>query len=210
MALALLFIAAYLLGSIPVGLLVAQANGIDIRKIGSGNIGATNVKRALGNKWAAVVFVLDFLKGLGPTMASRQIDDRQWIWFLVGFAAVLGHVTSPFVGFKGGKGVATSLGMVAGSAPLVALVGLITFIVVFLASGFVSLASIIGVVSANVAGALIPNQSRYLMVGYAILLLFVIYTHRENIKRLRNGTENKFTFKKKEHEKGQDEEGPSN
>ncbi len=197
MTLALLFIVAYLVGSIPFGLLVTKAKGIDIKKVGSGNIGATNVKRALGLKWGIAVFAFDMGKGLAPALVAQQLDGRQWIWFLTGFAAVLGHVTSPFMKFRGGKGVATSLGMVVGSAPAVALVGIIVFSAVLAISRYVSLASIVGVLSALLAGIFLPDQSRYLIIGYAVLLLFVVMTHRANIRRLIEGTENKFTFKDK-------------
>lgn len=193
MLLAALFVASYLLGAVPFGVLIARSQGADLTKIGSGNIGATNVKRALGAKWALLVFVLDVMKGLAPTIAARAIDDRPWMWYLVGASAVIGHCASPFLRFKGGKGVATSLGMVAGASPLVAAAGFAVFIAVLLTTRYVSLASMVAVV-ASVATALILRDWTYAVVG-SILLLFVIYTHRANIQRLRNGTENKFKFR---------------
>ena len=118
----LAIIAAYLLGSIPFGLLIAKAHGKDLRSIGSGNIGATNVSRALGRKWAYVCFVLDVLKGLIPMLATMLIAEPDsvvllWLWLAIGCAAILGHIFPIYVKFKGGKGVATSFGVALGLWP---------------------------------------------------------------------------------------------
>lgn len=194
MLLAGLFVASYLLGAVPFGVLVARSQGADLTKIGSGNIGATNVKRALGMKWAILVFLLDVGKGFGPTFAARAVDHRAWVWYLVGLAAIAGHCASPFLRFKGGKGIATSLGMVFGASPLVAASGFAIFIVMLTLSRYVSLSSIVAVGCAVIVALLLKDWV-YVGTGSA-LFLFVIYTHRANIQRLRNGTENRFDFRK--------------
>ncbi len=199
MPLACLFVFAYLLGSIPFGVLAARLYGVDVRKVGSGNIGATNVKRAIegaggpGVAWMIVVFLLDLGKGFAPTFAARQFDAREWMWYLVGIAAVLGHCFSPWLRFRGGKGIATSLGMVFGASPAVAACGFGVFLMLFSITRFVSLSSIVAVFCAAVAG-LIFGDWVYVGVGTAIFL-FVIYTHRANIARLRNGTEPRFSLR---------------
>src|SRR3712207_4017573 len=123
---------AYLLGSVPFGLIVGRAKGVDPRTSGSGNIGATNVGRLLGGKFFALVFVLDLLKGLLPMIAAGLVlgfraEDRTGylLWLLVGFAAILGHMFSAFLKFKGGKGVATSAGVMLGLWPYFTLPGLV-------------------------------------------------------------------------------------
>lgn len=206
MLLACLFVASYILGAIPFGVLITRAKGVDVTKIGSGNIGATNVARAIGTGWAVVVFLLDLMKGLAPVLAARSLDGREWIWYLVGIAAIAGHCASPFLHFKGGKGVATSLGMVFGASPLVASAGFGVFIVLFVITRFVSFSSIVGVFTA-VAFAALLHDWVYVGIG-SVLFLFVLYTHRANIQRLRSGTEPKFSFKKKKPEKpGEDDDG---
>jgi len=205
--LACLFVAAYILGAVPVGVLVARAHGVDITAVGSGNIGATNVKRALGMGWAALVFLLDMIKGFAPTFVARSVDEREWIWYLVGMAAVAGHCASPFLRFKGGKGVATSLGMVFGGSPIVAAGGFAVFAIVLLppVTRYISLASIIGVGSAVVIAAVLRDWT---YVGFgSVLFLFVLYTHRSNIGRLRNGTEPKFRFRKDKPKKDSEDDG---
>ncbi len=212
--LGILVIAAYLLGSVPFGLLIAKAKGIDLRTVGSGNIGATNVGRALGKKWAYVCFLLDALKGAVPmTIAGIMIDRPAsitdlWLWLLVGCTAVAGHIYPVYVRFKGGKGVATSLGMVLGLWPYFTVCGLITFVIWAIALfkwKYVSLASIIGAIAFPIlfaAGIVIkgPNwsfESLWPLLIVAVLMsMLVIWTHRENIVRLKNGTENKVFQKK--------------
>src|SRR5258708_1019674 len=150
--------AAYLAGSVPFGLIVGRARGIDPRKGGRGNIGATSVGRLLGVKFFAIVFTLDVLKGLLPMLAAAWVVRRYvaepdalvyLLWLLVGFAAIMGHMFSCFIGFKGGKGVATSTGVVLGLFPYYTLAGLIAmgvWIVLFLALRYVSVASIVAAV----------------------------------------------------------------
>ncbi len=173
---ALAIAAAYLLGSIPFGLLIAKAHGKDLRSIGSGNIGATNVARALGRKWAYVCFALDLLKGLVPTLAAsilvtwHGLPAREntakmavphqaagiehqlllWLWLAVGCAAILGHIFPVYLRFKGGKGVATSFGVALGVWPyytMSAAAAGAVWVVVVLVWRYVSLASIAGAVA---------------------------------------------------------------
>jgi len=208
----LAIIAAYLLGSIPFGLLIAKAHGKDLRSIGSGNIGATNVSRALGRKWAYVCFVLDVLKGLIPMLAAMFIAKPDsvitlWLWLAVGCAAILGHIFPIYVKFKGGKGVATSFGVALGLWPyftVCALFFAVTWVVVVLIWRYVSLASIAASVTIPlvliVAIILIPTwefDSLWPVFITAIAIpIMVIVRHLENIKRLLAGTESKIRQKK--------------
>jgi len=202
------FALSYLVGAIPFGVIATRSKGIDIFQFGSGNPGATNVARALGKGWGIAIFVLDVLKGVVPAALARLIiKDGAWglhaqsLWFAVGLAAVLGHCCSVFLKFRGGKGIATSLGAGIGACPLVALSAFGIFVVVFLVTRFVSLASIVAVISAVAFVFLIPNQAPELALVFLALSIFVIYRHRANIRRLRNGTEPKFTLKKKKSDK---------
>lgn len=209
----LLIIIAYLTGSIPFGLLIARAHGVDLRTVGSGNIGATNVSRALGRKWAYVCFVLDVLKGLLPMLAAQRLiipDDpgaaELAVWLLVGCAAVCGHIFPIYLRFKGGKGVATSLGVVLGVWPYFALCGLAVFAVwgVCLAIWrYVSLASILAAVSFPVVFAVLTAaveswrfaQLWPLLAVAVLMATLIIARHAENIKRLLEGSEHKIARK---------------
>lgn len=198
-------LAGYGLGSIPVGVIVARAKGIDIMKVGSGNIGATNVLRVLGPKWGITVFGLDVLKGALPVVLSRQYVsqpvgpvDTQMLWMLAGLAAIAGHCLSPFLRFKGGKGIATALGMALGASPVVALSAFGCFFILLGITRYVSLASMVGVAMAAVFGSFFPNESRQMLLVYVPLTIFIVLRHRENIQRLRTGTERKFVLKKTE------------
>jgi glycerol-3-phosphate acyltransferase PlsY len=228
----ILIICSYLLGSIPFGLMIAKAHGKDLRSIGSGNIGATNVARALGRKWAYLCFLLDVLKGLLPMLIAKpfintfttEVSNRQvvilWLWLAVGCVAVLGHIFPIYLKFKGGKGVATSLGVALGLWPYYTICALFSFVIwatVVLIWRYVSLASIIASVtfSLTLICAIILNQNWNfadlwpLVIVACIISLMVIIRHRENIKRLFAGTESKIltrptrtvekeTFEKKE------------
>jgi acyl phosphate:glycerol-3-phosphate acyltransferase len=207
----ILIIASYLLGSIPFGLLIARTHGVDLRKVGSGNIGATNVSRALGKKWAYVCFTLDLAKGLLPMLLATAwglVDknvslEQLGMWLAVGCAAIFGHVFPIYLRFKGGKGVATSLGVVLGLWPYYTLSGLIAFVIWLLALliwRYVSLASILAAmtfpITLTILIALIPEwQFRNLWPLYVTAIglpLLVIARHAENIKRLLEGSESKI------------------
>ena len=210
-------IGAYLVGSIPSGLLIAKAHGKDLRSIGSGNIGATNVSRALGRKWAYICFLLDTLKGLVPMLAtmfftrtiqgSGAINQRVvWLWLAVGCAAILGHIFPIYIKFRGGKGVATSFGVALGLWPyytICALVAIAVWVVVVLVWRYVSLASIAASIAFPIALILatiltpgwdFANLWPLLLAAIAIPIM-VIIRHRENIKRLVAGTESKILKK---------------
>jgi len=212
---ALAVIGAYLLGSIPFGLLIAKAHGKDLRSIGSGNIGATNVSRALGRKWAYVCFVLDVLKGMVPMLATlsltRPLPTQSqtekvillWLWLAVGCAAILGHIFPIYVKFKGGKGVATSFGVALGLWPyytICASFAIVIWVVVVLIWRYVSLASIAASITFPLALilAIILTPSWHfvslwpLLIAATAIPLMVIIRHRENIKRLLAGTESKI------------------
>jgi glycerol-3-phosphate acyltransferase PlsY len=209
MAIGILIIASYLVGAVPFGLLIAKMHGIDIRTVGSGNIGATNVSRALGKKWGYVCFVLDALKGLGPMLAAMAILPTEltiikiWLWLAVGAAAILGHVFPVYLKFKGGKGVATSLGVVLGLWPFYTVVGLITFVIwaaVVKIWRYISLGSIIGAIIFPMllaaAICIIPQwqfAALWPLLAAAVALgAILIFRHKDNIKRLLAGTENKI------------------
>ena len=212
MAFGILIAAAYLLGSIPFGLLIAKGQGVDLRSIGSGNIGATNVGRALGKKWAYVCFVLDCLKGLIPMLIGGVIAGQDpspgklGLWLAVGAAAVLGHVFPAYLRFKGGKGVSTSLGMVLGLFPYYTIPGAISFViwVIFvLIWRYISLASIAAAVafpliliaSICVSSTWHFNSLWPLIIAALIMPALVVLRHVENIKRILEGSESKVLQK---------------
>lgn len=197
-----LLVASYLLGAIPFGVLIARARGVDILKVGSGNIGATNVGRALGKGPGLAVWALDVLKSLAPTLVARALLkeslwglDPQTQWFLVGAAAIIGHCASPFLGFRGGKGISTALGAIVGTAPLVAVLCFALFAVVLATTRYMAIASAVGV-SSVVVFSLLLGVTPQLLPVFVLLALFVIYRHRSNFRRLKEGTEPKFSFKK--------------
>ena len=203
-------VVGYILGSMPNGYLVAKAHGVDIFKVGSGNPGATNVKRVLGSKAGNIVFALDALKGalaagwiyLLHGISADGIMFRSGDTFedvrklaLVGVvAAVLGHSFSIFTRFKGGKGVATAAGGLVVLMPVTCLIGGAVWLVTFYASRYVSLASVLAAVAVPAASWLRGNPLPLNLVA-TVLGLFVIVRHRENVKRLLNGTENRFVKK---------------
>ena len=204
----LLIIAGYLLGSVPFGLLIAKAHGKNLRSIGSGNIGATNVARALGKKWAYICFVLDCLKGLGPMLLTKTLVDSPpdvgalALWLAVGCATILGHVFPVYLKFKGGKGVATSLGVVLGLYPYYTLPGVIAFViwVIFvLIWRYISLASMAAAVAFPIAliiAIVLRPAWEFvnlwpLIIVALVMPALVILRHVENIKRLLEGSEAK-------------------
>ncbi|HWB60237.1 MAG TPA: glycerol-3-phosphate 1-O-acyltransferase PlsY [Chthoniobacteraceae bacterium] len=225
---ATMVVAGYLLGSIPTGWLVARAKGVDIRKQGSGNIGATNVFRTLGKGPGIFVFVCDALKGAGAVWVAMQILSHHSIvlsdevshegggvsevirflpaamaGIIGGIAAIIGHNFPVWLNFKGGKGVATSLGVVIGLAPQAAAVAFAVWVLVFFLSRYVSLASIIAAIAVPVTIALREHggSRQTLLVFTSLAAFLIVVRHKENIKRLLNGTENRFGKKKKDSKK---------
>jgi glycerol-3-phosphate acyltransferase PlsY len=212
---AIVIVGAYLLGSVPFGLIIAKAHGKDLRCVGSGNIGATNVSRALGRKWGYFCFLLDVLKGFVPVFATMLLIARPsiesdgdrigllWLWLAVGCAAIVGHVFPLYLRFKGGKGVATSLGVALGLWPYYTICAALAFavwVVVVLLWRYVSLASISASVTFPialvVAIALVESWDFAhlwpLIMAATAIPLMVIIRHRENIKRLLAGEESKI------------------
>ena len=188
----------YLLGSLPFGYLVARAHGVDIFKAGSGNPGATNVKRVLGAKAGNTVLVLDVLKGALATawpMLPMLAAPRPMVLALTGVvAAVIGHSFSIFTKFRGGKGVATAAGGLVVLMPVACAIAGATWVVVFYAFRYVSLASILAAVAVVTASWLLPYHVAISVIA-SVLGGFIILRHHANIKRLLNGTENKFAKK---------------
>ncbi len=194
-------LASYLLGSVPFGLLASRCKGMDIRSMGSGNIGATNVFRSMGTSWGVAVFTLDFTKGLIPAAFFP-------LWFLpgmdyppritgmiLGCVALFGHNWPVFLRFRGGKGVATSAGMLTGSVPMAMLAGIITWALVFLFSRYVSLASMAGALAAGGSAWFFYRGQSIIPIVLSVISLVIIWQHRSNIGRLLKGAEQRFYFR---------------
>ncbi|NVN98148.1 MAG: glycerol-3-phosphate acyltransferase [Geobacteraceae bacterium] len=184
-------IAAYLLGSIPTGLLLAKSAGVDIRKSGSGNIGATNAYRTLGRTIGILTLVGDCLKGVIPVLAARYLGMGDAMIAAVGLAAFLGHVYTVFLGFKGGKGVATALGVFLAVSPAAVGLAALLFALIVWKWRYISLGSILAALSIPGFVAVFDPRPPILLMTIVIALL-VVWKHRENINRLREGTESKF------------------
>jgi glycerol-3-phosphate acyltransferase PlsY len=186
-----LAITAYLIGSIPTGLILGKACGVDVRSEGSGNIGATNLYRTLGRRIGVLTLIGDCLKGFIPVMVVKysMLPSDYAVW--VGLAAFCGHVFSVFLKFKGGKGVATALGVFLALAPLALAVALGIFVALMFVWRYVSLGSIGAAAVIPVAVALLGGGGLLTLVTLVIALI-VIFRHHENIRRLIAGTENKF------------------
>jgi len=196
---ALLIAAAFLLGSIPWGLVLTRwVAGVDVRTVGSGNVGATNASRVLGRKWGVVVLVLDAGKGVVPVLLFPGLAGRagiEWMSVACGLAAVLGHVFSPFLRFKGGKGVATSIGAVATLAPTCALAIFAVFVIVLVASGYMSAASV-AAAAALAPSAFVLHRTPEFLAFAALVAAIVIARHRTNLGRIAAGSEPRFLAKK--------------
>lgn len=190
----LLLIAAYFIGAIPTSYVVAKlTRGIDLRQHGSGNLGATNAYRVLGWKAATPIFIVDIAKGFLPVYLFPQIDGSDAsAWALAyGAVAIFGHVYSVYVGFRGGKGVATGAGVFLALAPIAVLAGLIVWATLVFATGYVSLASIAAAAVLPIGVALTVPDTSVLLLALG-LAIFVIWAHRANIGRLRRGEEHRF------------------
>ena len=185
-------IIGYLLGAISFAVIIARSQGVDIFKEGSGNPGATNVKRILGKKWGHAVFTLDALKGFTATIYPLMVysDDRLSIIGLI--AAILGHSFSVFLKFRGGKGVATTIGGLLVLMCPVLLIGLAVWLIIFYTKKVVALASIIFAVSLPISAYFIYDTEEPRFYLSAVLALFIVVRHRSNIIRMFSGKENKF------------------
>jgi len=216
--LAIIILLSYLVGSIPNSIIISKAvKGIDIRKHGSGNAGGTNVMRVLGWKHGMLVILLDALKGViavvviarlhyGPLPFANvsPFDDFTLVQIIAGMAAVVGHIWTIFASFKGGKGIATALGMMLMLITVDMLIALGVFVLVVSISRYVSLGSILTAIAVPSVLYIRENVFHVDIIGYNILFpfiiavsLLVIFTHRKNLVRLFNGSESKISFKKK-------------
>ena len=190
--------AAYLVGGIPFGFLIGKMRGVDVRTVGSKNIGATNVFRTVGKKWGLIAFACDVLKGLLPTLAARHFAaEPSWLPLSVGVMCVVGHMLTPYMKFKGGKGVATAFGMLIGLAPALVGTAFALFALVFALSHYISLGSCSAAAFLMVAVWFpILGTEGYRNLPQCILVTliaaFVIFKHRANIGRLLSGTESKI------------------
>ncbi len=198
----------FLLGSIPFGLLFGKLKGIDIRKHGSGNIGATNVFRTLGKGAGISCLILDFLKGLFPVLVAKHFTEdlletertlAQSIVVLTGFAAIIGHNFSPWIGFKGGKGIATSAGVIAALMPAGAVILVLVWVIFTFTTKYVSVGSIAAAIAFPIlclGGSYYHDKiangtwNKPLFIFSLIAGTLAVYKHRANITRLREGTEN--------------------
>jgi glycerol-3-phosphate acyltransferase PlsY len=192
---------AYFMGSIPNGVIIGKKfKGIDIREHGSKNSGATNAYRVLGKTYGIIVLLLDALKGWLPIFLADISGVSGWHLILVGLLAIVGHTLSPFLKFKGGKGVATSLGVFLYLVPHIVGILVTVFVVVVATTKYVSLGSVL---AAGLFPILVlfmpikPELGKWNMFGFSLVIgLFVIFKHKSNIKRLLEGTENKIGSKK--------------
>ena len=198
---------SYLLGSIPAGYIAGRIAGIDIRHAGSGNIGATNVTRVLGKRYGYPVFVVDFLKGLMAVSISILVEKRvqpvlvptELLGIVAAISCVIGHSFPVWLSFKGGKGVATSMGALFGLVPFVALIGVAVWVITFEMTRYVSLASMTAALAVPISILILMPLKQ---TGGAVLLYFsiclaalVIFRHRSNLSRLVRGTEPRFKRK---------------
>ncbi|MBQ4384842.1 MAG: glycerol-3-phosphate 1-O-acyltransferase PlsY [Kiritimatiellae bacterium] len=195
-------LSAYLIGGIPFGYLIGRMRGIDVRTVGSKNIGATNVFRTVGKKWGLLAFALDVAKGLVPTLLAKSFAPAACLPLVVGVTCVVGHMLTPYMKFKGGKGVATAFGMLIGLVPALVGVAFLVFVAAFALSNYISLGSCLAAAFLAVSVWFpwlgvkgVADLPQCILV--TAIALFVIWKHRSNIKRLIEGTENKiYIFKK--------------
>jgi len=191
---------AYLVGSIPIGFMIGKARGVDLRTIGSGNIGATNVYRAFGFRLAIFVFMLDVSKGFVgaavlPAIWTPDALSITWVRIICGIAAIAGSIASIFMKFKGGKGVATVVGVFLALEPLSTIIGLVIWTMLFVRYRYVSLGSIVGTTALPILIAVFNQKGllRYPVFYLSVLVAIIVaLRHRSNIGRLLKGTENRI------------------
>lgn len=187
-----LVLAAYIIGSIPVGLILGNLIWKkDLRRFGSRNIGATNAWRVLGRKAGLLVFALDFIKGQLGVLLGMCIIGTPAAMVLGGFVAIIGHVTSIFAGFRGGKGVATGLGVLSILMPKVMAIVFVVWFILVLITRYVSVGSVVAAVLTPILAAVFNVPNAYFAFALAAAVL-IVWRHRENIRRLREGRENKI------------------
>ena len=202
-------LAAYLLGGIPFGFLIGRLRGVDVRTVGSKNIGATNVFRTVGRAWGLVAFACDVVKGFLPVVICRRTcGDAAWLPLAVGVVAVLGHMLTPYMRFRGGKGVATAFGMLLGLIPALVGVAFALFAVVFALSHYISLGSCTAALFLMVTIWLpVFGTAGYRDLPQCVLVTliaaFIIVKHRANLVRLWHGNENRiYLFRPRPAEDG--------
>jgi len=194
---ALLVLLGYLCGSIPAGLLLARRAGVDVRLTGSGNIGAANVARSAGGALGLATLLADALKGTVPVLVARAVTNRPAVAAAAGVAAFAGHVFPVTLGFAGGKGVATALGVLVTLAPLALACAAAAFLLVFAVFRYVSLASVVAAAVAPLAVAVLGYPAPTLAAAL-VMSSIIALRHRQNFVRLRAGTEPRFTLRKKQ------------
>ncbi len=197
-------VAAYLIGGIPFGFLIGKMRGVDVRTVGSKNIGATNVLRTVGKSWGFLALFCDMMKGFLPTFLCKLFAAGEWMWLplAVGVMCAVGHMLTPYMKFKGGKGVATGAGMLFGLVPALMGVTFAIFVLVFALSNYISLGSCTAAAFIGIAiwfpildSVGTANLPQCILVTF--IAVFIIWKHRSNIARLRAGNENKiYIFKK--------------
>ena len=203
MTIAVWFVGAYFVGAIPFGFLIGKMRGVDVRTVGSKNIGATNVFRTVGKKWGLLAFFCDVMKGFLPTLAARHFAaEPSWLPLAVGIATVVGHMLTPYMKFKGGKGVATAFGALIALIPATVGIAFAIFAVTFACSNYISLGSCVAATSLAVM-IWIPfldhagSKDLPLCILVTLIAAFIVWKHRSNIGRLVRGEENKiYLFKK--------------
>lgn len=195
---------AYFFGAIPFALIIGKLHGVDIRKVGSGNVGATNVTRAVGPVQGKICFVLDLLKGAIPVLAAQvALPGCAGVAIAAGAIAILGHMFPVYLKFKGGKGVSTGAGVALALAPLPLLCALALWVLLFLATRYVSVASIAAAAGLPVFAYIFrlvnvgntAAKSTPVLIFFCAIAAITVYRHRSNIKRLLEGTENRFEKK---------------
>jgi glycerol-3-phosphate acyltransferase PlsY len=187
----LLIVVGYLLGSVPVGFIVGLRSGINVRETGSGNVGATNVARVVGRRQGILTLIADTAKGFLPVILAMQLGASVAATVLVGAAAFLGHLFPIFLKFKGGKGVATGLGVFLAVAPMATLVLVAVFAIIVLTSRIVSLSSILTALAAPIVFWLFAYPPRVVAMA-AFIALAITWRHHGNIRRMMNGSEPRF------------------
>ena len=204
---ATLLLVSYLLGSIPFGFLAGRLAGIDIRQVGSGNVGATNVVRVVGKRYGYPVFILDVLKGFGAVKIAMLVapgkapdwNSPEIFGILAAISSVLGHLYPPWLKFNGGKGVATSAGALLALAPVATLIGVAVWLIVFWLTGYVSLASVIAAIILPLVILFVSwhdqREIKPLVYSSVCVAAIVVWRHRSNLVRLVRGTEPRFTRK---------------
>ncbi len=190
----LLVSAAYVVGSLPIGVWVGHSVGVDVRRAGSGNIGATNVARTAGRRAGLLTLLGDVAKGLVPTLLAWFTLDGPWAVALTGLAAVLGHLFSVFLRFSGGKGVATAFGALVVLTPVAALLSAALFVGIAFLTGYISLASMLGAAILPLAATVCGYPAPSLAVA-TVIAISIVVRHRDNLSRLRRGVEPRLVFR---------------